>query len=173
MSEKNMNTRIQLKNDTETNWNKTNFIPKKGEAIVYSTDSTHPFSRLKIGDGITSVINLPFLSNGTEILEYSSSSNFPLMGESGKIYIDTLENSVYRWNGNTYVEITSSMTYDVATQSTAGLMSATDKTKLDSYNIETMTMAEYEALTQVQKMDGALRFITDANAYPDAGGVGF
>lgn len=36
-----------------------------------------------------------------------------------------------------------------------------------------MTMAQYEALTQEEKMDGTIRFITDANAYPDAGGVGF
>ena len=59
-------TRIQLKNDTEENWNKAiNFVPKMGEVIIYSADGTHPFSRLKVGDGETSVINLPFIDSGT------------------------------------------------------------------------------------------------------------
>ena len=64
--------RIQLKNDTEANWNKArNFIPLKGEVIIYSTDDTHPFSRIKIGDGTTPVIDLPFIDatsiNGTSM----------------------------------------------------------------------------------------------------------
>ena len=59
-------TRFQLKNDTEENWNKaTHFIPLKGEPIIYSTDETHPFFRVKIGDGVTTVINLPFIDAGT------------------------------------------------------------------------------------------------------------
>ena len=59
-------TRIQLKNDTEENWNKaTNFVPKQGELIIYSADESHPFSRIKIGDGETTVINLPFIDAKT------------------------------------------------------------------------------------------------------------
>lgn len=55
-------TRIQLKYDTEAHWNKAkNFCPLKGELIIYSTDEAHPFSRLKVGDGMTNVINLPFV----------------------------------------------------------------------------------------------------------------
>ena len=66
MAENTINTRIQLKNDTEAHWDlAVNFIPRKGEAIVYSADSTHPFSRLKIGDGSTTVSNLPFVDAGT------------------------------------------------------------------------------------------------------------
>lgn len=64
-------TRIQLKCDTEENWNKAGpkagspgFIPLKGELIIYSTDETHPFSRIKIGDGVTNIIELPFLPTG-------------------------------------------------------------------------------------------------------------
>ena len=63
MASNTIKTRIQLKNDTEANWNKAiNFIPLKGEAIIYSADSTHPFSRLKVGDGMTPVIDLPFIN---------------------------------------------------------------------------------------------------------------
>ena len=65
-------SRIQLKNDTEANWNKAGpkdnslgFIPLQGEVIIYSTDGTHPFSRLKIGHNDTVVSNLPFIDAGT------------------------------------------------------------------------------------------------------------
>lgn len=59
-------TRIQLKNDTEAHWNlATNFVPLMGEVIIYSADDTHPFSRLKVGDGVTTVENLPFIHAGT------------------------------------------------------------------------------------------------------------
>lgn len=60
--EKNMNTRIQHKHDTEANWNKAlNFIPKAGEIIIYDTDENYNYSRLKIGDGINSVNTLKFI----------------------------------------------------------------------------------------------------------------
>lgn len=55
------NVRFTLKNDTEENWKKAvNFIPKKGEPIIYNKDAKHNYSRIKIGDGITKVSNLPF-----------------------------------------------------------------------------------------------------------------
>ena len=58
-TEKILNTRYQLKIDTTENWNKAiNFIPKKGEPIIYKDDNSLP--RIKIGDGITKVIDLPF-----------------------------------------------------------------------------------------------------------------
>lgn len=66
MANKTMNTRIQLKCDTEANWSKaSNFTPQKGEAIIYSADSTHPFSRLKVGDGSTNINSLPFIDAST------------------------------------------------------------------------------------------------------------
>ena len=55
------NVRFTLKNDTEENWKKAvNFVPKKGEPIIYNKDAEHNYSRIKIGDGITKVSNLPF-----------------------------------------------------------------------------------------------------------------
>lgn len=44
-----------------------------------------------------------------DVVEYSSSSNFPLEGEAGKIYVDTLDNKTYRWSGSSYVEISPSL----------------------------------------------------------------
>ena len=61
MAEKTLNTRIVHKHDTEANWNlATNFIPKHGEFIIYDEDSSHSYKRIKIGNGTTKVINLPF-----------------------------------------------------------------------------------------------------------------
>lgn len=54
-------TRIIHKNDIEENWNRaTTFIPMKGEIIVYNVDENYDYERIKVGDGLTTVINLPF-----------------------------------------------------------------------------------------------------------------
>lgn len=66
-NEKNINSRIQHKHDTEANWNKaTNFIPKQGELIVYDIDENYDYQRIKIGDGVTNVNELPFWDKGIE-----------------------------------------------------------------------------------------------------------
>ena len=68
MEKKVLNTRISHKIDIEENWNKaTNFIPLKGEIIIYDIDANHETRRIKIGDGVKNVIDLDFLalpSNG-------------------------------------------------------------------------------------------------------------
>lgn len=65
MAEKIFNTRIINKHDTEANWNKaTNFIPKQGELIIYDTDENNAKIRFKIGDGLTTVNELPFVVDG-------------------------------------------------------------------------------------------------------------
>lgn len=59
---KQLNGRLQNKHDTEANWLKaTNFIPMIGEIIVYDIDETHDYERMKVGDGINTVTNLPFV----------------------------------------------------------------------------------------------------------------
>ena len=64
MAEKILNSRIIHKHDTEANWLKaTNFTPKQGEIIVYDTDDTYDYERLKIGDGKTLVSALPFVDD--------------------------------------------------------------------------------------------------------------
>lgn len=44
-----------------------------------------------------------------DVLEYDSLSDFPLTGESGKIYIAKDTNKTYRWSGTTYVKIGSDL----------------------------------------------------------------
>ena len=51
-----------IKVDTASNWEKAiNYIPDKFTILVYEFENTSP--KVKIGDGIHSVNNLPFLSN--------------------------------------------------------------------------------------------------------------
>ena len=53
-----------IKKDTLENWNKAkNFIPKDGEIIVYIGMG------MKLGDGVTSVTNLPFINQSTYTIE--------------------------------------------------------------------------------------------------------
>lgn len=63
MATKQFNTRVQHKIDTYENWNKAeNFIPLKGELIIYATNERgDSISAFKLGDGVTNVINLPFV----------------------------------------------------------------------------------------------------------------
>lgn len=76
----NINARIVHKHDTEENWDKaTNFIPKKGEIIIYDTDANHKTPRVKIGNGHNNVKNLPFIDD--EVLH-------AYIDESGSYFID-------------------------------------------------------------------------------------
>lgn len=61
---KTIQTRIAQKHDVEANWNKAeNFIPKKGEIIIYDKDDNHVTIRVKVGDGVTVVKSLPFITD--------------------------------------------------------------------------------------------------------------
>lgn len=67
MAEKNLNSRIVHKHDIEVNWSKaTNFIPKIGEIIVYDPDENHAAARVKIGDGVKTVVELAFIDDAAK-----------------------------------------------------------------------------------------------------------
>lgn len=44
-----------------------------------------------------------------DVLEYDSKDNFPVTGETGKIYVATNTNLTYRWSGTQYIEISASL----------------------------------------------------------------
>lgn len=100
-------------------------------------------SSLGIANGIATLDNsgkvpstqLP--SYVDDVLEYSSSTAFPSIGESGKIYVDTNSNKTYRWSGSIYVEISKSLSLG-STSSTAyrgdlGVKNADNIATLQSY----------------------------------------
>ena len=41
-----------------------------------------------------------------DVLEYANEASFPGTGETGKLYVDLSDNSVHRWSGTAYVNIT-------------------------------------------------------------------
>ena len=81
-TEKNLYGRIAQKIDTAANWEKAiNFIPKKGEIIVYAKDENCSHDRIKIGDGTAIVKQLPFIDESKASKEYVD-SKFPLEFDS-------------------------------------------------------------------------------------------
>lgn len=67
-TQKTLNTRVQNKCDTSTNWAKaTSFVPLKGEIIIYSD-----LGRIKVGDGSTVVTTLKFVEEGNYISNTSA-----------------------------------------------------------------------------------------------------
>lgn len=124
-------TRIQLKSDTEANWNKAGpkdnspgFVPLAGELIIYTPDATHDYSRLKVGNGTTNVTALPFIDAGTingetivnEIVTFSGS--FPSNGDSTKLYVNTANKTIYYYNGTSYDKL-SNYTYTISKSNTS------------------------------------------------------
>lgn len=66
MSESTLHARIINIHDVEYNWNRAaTFIPRAGEIVVYDVDQEHTYPRFKIGDGKTSVVDLPFTLDTT------------------------------------------------------------------------------------------------------------
>lgn len=49
-----------------------------------------------------------------DVLEYASVAAFPATGETGKIYVETTDNTTHRWSGSAYVKITSGEVSSVA-----------------------------------------------------------
>lgn len=67
MANKTFQGRIVQKHDTKANWDKaTNFIPLKGEMIIYDD-----LGNFKIGDGINKVGDLEFVVKKTVIKTWS------------------------------------------------------------------------------------------------------
>ena len=107
-----INTRIQLKHDTEFNWLAHPIVPLLGELIIYTADSTHAYSRLKVGDGITNTTDLPFIDSGTlngtevELVKFATYDNFPSAGSPDKLYVDLSNNAIYHYTGyNGYAKL--------------------------------------------------------------------
>ncbi len=44
-----------------------------------------------------------------DVLEFAKRDNFPLTGETGKIYVNLADNKTYRWGGSEYIEISASL----------------------------------------------------------------
>lgn len=63
MGTKTFKSHMIQKHDIASNWALSNFIPMKGELVVYDIDDTYSYERFKIGDGVTTAHNLPFVTD--------------------------------------------------------------------------------------------------------------
>lgn len=79
MANKTLNTRIVLTHDVEANWAESAFVPSRGELVVYDPDLTYSYARFKIGDGQSTISDLPFTINPS-IIDF-------LSGEDGDGYL--------------------------------------------------------------------------------------
>lgn len=106
MANKTYQGRIVQKHDSSANWAKaTNFIPLKGEIIIYDD-----LNKIKIGDGTTKVNDLDF----------SSSSELPEGGTAGQLLTKTADGQ--EWQDREKDVLVVNMTMN------DGIISSTDKT---------------------------------------------
>jgi hypothetical protein len=66
-------------------------------------------------------------------LEFTDLNDFPVSGETGKIYVDSSTSRTYRWSGSTYTQVTSGAVDSVAGKT--GVISLTSTDLVDSSSI--------------------------------------
>ena len=90
--------------------------------------NTTDITKIAVLDGNDKIPAAILPSYVDDVEEYADLAHFPATGEGDKIYVALDTGFTYRWSGSQYVRLN---TYDEATQSASGLMSAVDKKKLD------------------------------------------
>lgn len=84
-----------------------NEIPDITGLSTKSETNTALAGKADLIDGKIPAVQLP--SYVDDVLEATNFASFPLVGESGKIYVDTTTNITYRWTGSIYTEISKSL----------------------------------------------------------------
>ena len=98
-TEKTISARMQMKTDTTLNWSKAvNFIPKKGEIIIYEADSDYGYERMKIGDGSTKVNDLPFVIGAKDWNQNDPTASDYIKNRPGGYHFTTPAFSI-EWDG--------------------------------------------------------------------------
>lgn len=117
LSTKTLNTRVIQKHDTAENWAKAvSFIPKKGEIIIYDADSNNPQPRIKIGNGTTTVVNLPFCNK--QITDELATLRTDKHTHDNKSVLDGITSAlVTTWN-NAYSHISDTIKHITSTERT-------------------------------------------------------
>lgn len=91
-----VNTTFKLKRGTAARWAEVNPILEQGEpGFVYDSNL------LKIGDGVTPWNDLPYIQGKSEVVNFSTPEDFPLIGDSNIIYKASRELSLYQFNPET------------------------------------------------------------------------
>lgn len=99
---------------------------KTPDAYTKSETDTLLSAKADLTDGKVPAAQLP--SYVDDVLEYANTAAFPVVGESGKIYVAQDTNKTYRWGGSAYAEISESL----ALGETASTAYAGDKGKANA-----------------------------------------
>lgn len=103
-----VDTKLSSKQDTISNLATIEAGAAKGATSLQPSDKGVANGVATLNEnGIIPSSQLP--SYVDDVLEYESSAEFPVTGESGKIYVDLLTNKTYRWGDSDYVEISESL----------------------------------------------------------------
>lgn len=126
------------------------YDPATKKLTLTINGNTEDITKIAVLDGNDKIPAALLPSYVDDVEEYADLAHFPATGESDKIYVALDTGFTYRWSGSQYVRLN---TYDEATQSASGLMSASDKTKLDGVaegataNIGTITSVKMNGNT--------------------------
>lgn len=144
MANKTYQGRIVQKHDTSANWAKaTNFIPLKGEIIIYDD-----LNKIKIGDGTTKVNDLKFSSclpdggtAGDALIKGTDSGEWETPIEATLISLPT---GILKSDGKTisaaiagvdYAAVTSTQTYNVTEDTVATFALPSDTTDTSAISV--------------------------------------
>lgn len=109
MEEIRVKAKVYFKHDTEAGWSVSDYIPEAGEKIVYDKDEINTTTRVKYGDGINTVPNLPFQIDptvpdwarsevpiGTELQNQINETNVTVSGINSRLTSaeNTITNSI-------------------------------------------------------------------------------
>ena len=122
---------------THYGYNLYEYAAARGDAVKNYCDATYAkqsslSSKADLENGKVPSSQLPSYVDDVE--EYTSKSNFPATGTTGKIYVDITTNLTYRWSGTAYVEISPSL----ALGETSSTAYAGNKGAANAKNIETI-----------------------------------
>lgn len=101
--------------DVTDDYSATGTVPVSGKAVASAISGKLDANQKGAAGGVAEldangkVLSSQLPSYVDDVVEASSKSAFPTIGESGKIYVDTTANLTYRWTGTAYVEISPSL----------------------------------------------------------------
>lgn len=164
-----VDTKLGSKQDTISNLATIEAGAAKGATSLQPSDKGVANGVATLNEnGIIPSSQLP--SYVDDVLEYESSAEFPVTGESGKIYVDLLTNKIYRWGGSDYVEISESLALG-ETSSTA-YAGNKGKATTDAFNTHAantdihVTAAKQAAWDAKSDFSGSYNDLTDKPTIP-------
>ena len=170
-----INTRIRQKRDTAANWTNNNPVLLNGELIVVET-STGAI-RLKVGDGVKTFNQLPFLDETLRALitDVDNNNSAVVMTKNGESQLlDTF--NIVKLSEEEYRQLIDSNTLDPDTlYLTVGdgagegtqvvlsdLIAGTEPENLSVLNIIRLSQEEYDALVTSDSLDPKAIYMTEA-----------